>query len=270
MIHRNLDKFYTNPEIVNLVISKIKQFITITEKDLIIEPSAGSGVFIESIKKLSKNYIFLDIHPENTVISQGDYTKFNYTKLNDDIKVHVIGNPPFGKQSSLALKFIKHSCIFSDTISFILPLSFKKQSMQNKIPLNFHLIYELELPLNSFTLNDKIYNVPCVFQIHVKKDTKRTIEKLNSNYFEFVKREENPCISLRRVGFYTGEITTDYLHKSTQSHYFIKFNNEKYKRILLNNKDKLIFECRNYTVGSRSISKQDVFKEFNELIEKNS
>ena len=48
-------------------------------------------------------------------------------------KIHVIGNPPFGRQSSLAIKFIKKSCSFSDTISFILPKSFKKDSMKKSI-----------------------------------------------------------------------------------------------------------------------------------------
>ena len=36
-------------------------------------------------------------------------------------KVLFFGNPPFGRNSSLALKFIKKCCIHGDTIAFILP-----------------------------------------------------------------------------------------------------------------------------------------------------
>ena len=46
--------------------------------------------------------------------------------------LHFIGNPPFGRQSSLAKKFIKHicSCDKTKTIAFILPKSFKKDSLK--------------------------------------------------------------------------------------------------------------------------------------------
>ena len=51
-------------------------------------------------------------------------------------KIHIIGNPPFGRQSSLAIKFIKKSAEFCDSISFILPKSFKKDSLKKHFPLN--------------------------------------------------------------------------------------------------------------------------------------
>ena len=85
-------------------------------------------------------------------------------------KIHIIGNPPFGRQSSLARKFIKKSCDFCDTLSFILPKSFKKDSFQKTFPLYFHLVYQVDLPEKSFQVNSKDYNVPCVFQIWIKRD----------------------------------------------------------------------------------------------------
>ena len=40
-------------------------------------------------------------------IKKQDYLKLNYNKfLNKYNNIHIIGNPPFGKQSSLAKKFI--------------------------------------------------------------------------------------------------------------------------------------------------------------------
>ena len=55
-------------------------------------------------------------------------------KLYKDVKnVHTIGNPPFGRQSTLAKKFIKKCAVFSDSISFILPKSFRKGSYHRKI-----------------------------------------------------------------------------------------------------------------------------------------
>lgn len=43
-----IDKFYTKPKVVELCFEKIQH---IFPDDLIIEPSAGNGSFIEPIKK---------------------------------------------------------------------------------------------------------------------------------------------------------------------------------------------------------------------------
>ena len=104
-----IDKFYTIINIVNKCIELIKENIDIKENDLCIEPSAGNGSFITAIKSLFRNYIFYDIEPENNEIIKQDYLEVDLTtSLKNFNKIHVIGNPPFGRQSSLAIKFIKN------------------------------------------------------------------------------------------------------------------------------------------------------------------
>ena len=160
-----IDKYYTKSEVVNLCIETIKNKINIDNKHLIIEPSAGNGAFLDSIKTLCDNYKFYDKEPEHIGIVKQDYLELTFEEFTDYEKIHIIGNPPFGRQSSLAIKFIKHSCKFCNTISFILPKSFKKDSLKKHFPLHFHLIEEKDLPTNSFLVNDIEYDVPCVFQI---------------------------------------------------------------------------------------------------------
>ena len=65
-------------------------------------------------------------------------------------------------------KKCKKSCNFCNSISFILPKSFKKDSLKKSFPLNFHLIYEGDLPDKSFLVDGVEYDVPCVFQIWEK------------------------------------------------------------------------------------------------------
>jgi len=62
-------------------------------------------------------------------------------------KYIVIGNPPFGKNSSLVINFFNKSAEFADVITFILPKTFKRVSIQNKLNLNFILIYNEDIPL---------------------------------------------------------------------------------------------------------------------------
>jgi hypothetical protein len=231
--------------------------------DLIIEPSAGNGAFIEPIKKLTSNYSFYDLQPEHPEIIQQDYLllKPHYSDLVFN-KIHVLGNPPFGHRCSTAIKFIKKSAKFCDTISFILPRSFKKEYYKKSVPLNFHLILEVDLPSNSFLVNDKPYDVPCVFQIWERRATCRHVEKLTPNGFEFVKKNECPDISFRRKGWKDVGLIKKGVCEKESSSYYIRFTNglsvdENIKKLegITYNHDNVI--------TSRSVSRQELIAKFN-------
>lgn len=268
-----IDKFYTKESVVLMCLDLVKQHLMPSyTNDLIIEPSAGNGAFLNGIKTLATHTLFYDLEPEEHVeIIKQDYLLLDCSAIKSDTiksdnpieKIHVIGNPPFGRQSSLAIKFIKKSCEFCDSLSFILPKSFKKDSMKQKFPSNFHLLYEMDLPDKSFVVNGIEHDVPCVFQIWQKKTVNRTaIEKLEPVGFEFVKRDEDPDISFRRVGVNAGVIDTVQLEeKSVQSHYFIKFTNGKLVSENVKKLAKITYQVNN-TVGPRSIGKQELIKEF--------
>ena len=261
------DKYYTKLDIVEDCKVQIEKHINIKENDLIIEPSAGNGSFIKIIKELTKNHKFYDLIPENKEIIKQDFLLLDVDKIIEPYKkIHIIGNPPFGRQSSLAIQFIKKCCEFADTISFILPKSFKKDSNKAKFDKLFHLIYEKDLPENSFSVNGDDCDVPCVFQIWKKKKTERIIpDKIEPKNFKFVDKTEHHDISFRRVGVYAGKIDKETDDKSIQSHYFIKFTNNKSVNDNIKLLEKINFDFNN-TVGPKSISKQELIKEFNKYI----
>jgi predicted RNA methylase len=265
-LNRNtIDKYYTKSEVVNNCIDIIKNKIKINKNDIIIEPSAGNGAF-NKIKELSNNCYFYDIEPENPDIIKQDFLTLNINiNINNINNVHIIGNPPFGRQSSIAIKFIKKCCSFASTISFILPRSFKKDSMKKHFLKKYHLITEVDINNNAFLVNNIEYDVPCVFQIWEYRDEER-IEptKLEPINFKFVEKEDKPDISFRRVGVNAGTISKDINNKSVQSHYFIKFTNNNININIDKLKD-IKFENNN-TVGPKSISKQELIKEFNKLL----
>jgi len=268
-LNRNIiDKYYTKDIVVELCLNLVKKYIQIATDDVIVEPSAGNGSFITGIKSLSSNFRFYDLEPDNNQIIKQDYLLYDYGSIKETFnKIHIIGNPPFGRQSSLAIKFIKKSCEFCDSISFILPKSFKKDSLKNTFPLTFHLIFEIDLPDKSFLVNGVEHNVPCIFQIWEKKTTNRVVnEKLEPLNFVFVEKSENPDISFRRVGVNAGMIDKNIDEKSIQSHYFIKFTNGKSITDNLNKLSTITYEFNN-TVGPKSISKQELIFKFNPLLE---
>jgi hypothetical protein len=128
--------------------------------DMIIEPSAGNGSFSSQIK----NCIAYDIVPEAEHIIKQDFFKLEINKDKYN-KILVLGNPPFGKRANLAVNFFNHAGIFATTIAFIVPLQFRKWSVQNKLNNKFHLLSDTNLPSESFIFNDKEISINCCFQI---------------------------------------------------------------------------------------------------------
>jgi len=264
-----IDKYYTKGIVVEQCLNIFTEYIMLSVEDLIVEPSAGNGAFISGIKELTSNYIFYDIEPDNDEIIKQDYLQYDYGIIKSAFsKIHIMGNPPFGRQSSSAIKFIKKSCEFCDTIAFILPKSFKKDSLKQRFPLNFHLLCEIDLPDKSFLVEGIEHNVPCIFQIWEKRDTNRFVaDKLEPTNFIFVKKTESPDISFRRVGVNAGAIDETIENKSIQSHYFIKFTSEnlatpEYIRRL----SQLTYDFNN-SVGPKSISKQELIYKFNQVLQ---
>ena len=161
-----LDKFYTKKDIALFCISQLD----LNDYDIVIEPSAGSGSFSSQIK----NCIAYDIAPEEENIIKQDYLMLDIDKSLLESKVLVIGNPPFGVQNNLAISFFNHSAKFADTIAFILPKSFRKQSIQNRLSLDFSLVLDLDLPDKSFQLDGVDYDVPAIFQVWNKAPREKT------------------------------------------------------------------------------------------------
>lgn len=261
ILKSNLDKFYTKEELAIDLINKVN--IDESTK-IIVDPCCGDGSFYLNI---NFNKIGIDILPDIEGVIKHDFLTWDYKTLNyKSNEVVVISNPPFGKQGSLALKFIKRASLFSDTIAFILPLSFAKVSMKNKIPEFFHLEYEEILPDDSFLLEGENYDVKCVFQIWKKKQTKREIIKNeNETGFKYTKDKTKAHLAIRRVGVYAGRSFIDCLDKSEQSHYFIVLDD-------LNKIDYLIKKLNDskwvdLTVGPRSISKGELNPIINNILQ---
>ena len=91
---------------------------------------------------------------------------------NVDNKYLVLGNPPFGKNCSMAIKFFNKAAEFSDCIAFIVPRTFKRVSIQNQLNFNFTLFYNEDLPLKPCCFTPSM-DAKCCFQIWIKRDITR-------------------------------------------------------------------------------------------------
>jgi len=262
----NNEKFYTKPEVVMKCLNEFKK-LNVKKNHLVIEPSAGNGSF--TVHLLEYNNLSYDIAPEAKGIIKQDFLRLNLTS-SFNLPLYFIGNPPFGRQSSIAKKFIKHICACNQTkgFGFILPKSFKKESMQKCISLDFHIVSEIDIQDNSFTVNGKDYDVPCIFQVWERRNENRYVSpKLETIGYNFEKEKIKGRYALRRVGVYAGKILDMFNHPigdiSEQSHYFIKLDKQD-EKFIEKYEASINFEHNN-TVGPKSISKQEFIKELNKL-----
>lgn len=262
MKNNSLDQFYTNPKIIYDLIKEVDFLIKssgFTLKPNWIEPSAGSGNFLHALKKTYTNPKIkaYDIEPHfNDKIIKADFLKMTPIYNKDNL---IIGNPPFGKRSQLAIDFINKSFEWADFIAFILPNQFKKYLTQKQINQKGKLIFEKSIQNDAFLVNDRPYDVNCVFQIWVSHErdefaywkNKRITKSLKIEHKDFETYIYNNTIETRkyfdkekygwhfaihRQGYYDYNLLIDNpeeLKKNVQ-YFFIKIKNECVYNILRN------------------------------------
>lgn len=254
---RKLDQFYTKAEYASYSYQVISKLTDIDSYDLLLEPSAGTGSFYGLMDAHKR--IGFDLEPKFPGIIKQDFLNWVPT-LNKN--VIAIGNPPFGKNSNLAVKFFQKCSEFCDMIAFILPKTFRKASIINRLNLNFHLIHDEDVPRNSFIFENSSYDVPCCLQIWKKENYARP--KLKRYTFNDVKSwfalstNQDADFSIQRVGQKAGTIRTqDFRHYSQLSHFYIKtFDSKVLDIFLLVDFDKIKYN----TAGNPSISPSELIQ----------
>lgn len=261
------DQFYTKPAVAAECVRAILEHLGESASEYLwIEPSAGAGAFLVSLPP-ALEHIGLDIEPHGEGIVAANFLEWTLPPLPPGKKVCCFGNPPFGRQSSLAKAFIRRAAEFSDVIAFILPRSFVKPSMSGAFPLQFHCVHTHDVPPNSFSVNGADYDVPCVFQIWQLGDEDRTIEaKVLPVGFAYVKSDYD--LAFRRVGVFAGRCfkrsESEKEKYSAQSHYFLKFEGTVDIDALIEGINAHEFPTN--TVGPRSLSKSEANRVINQLL----
>jgi len=258
------DQYYTKESVAKKCVDQIRAALPHTDAYQWIEPSAGNGVFLR-VLPTTFDRLGLDLEPKSPIVQQVDF--LTWTPPTGSVKRIFFGNPPFGRQGSLAKSFIKHAARYADAIAFILPRSFVKASMSRAFPLEFHCLLSEELEKNAFEVNSAEYDVPCVFQLWEKRSTPRILtEPVQEAGFEYVKEGQPVHIAFRRVGGLAGKCSLAGPVYNRQCYYFLKLE-EKYVPLMgriLDRVNQHVFPSN--TVGPRSLSKSEANEVLNQIL----
>lgn len=173
-LYKDLDKYYTKDNVASLCVDEMIKVVPDVQDYLFIEPSAGSGAFIDAVKNKKLYIKGFDIEPTRNDVVKNDFIREDLNQhlsiAEKKLKKVYIGNPPFGKKSALAIDFVNKSLNDGDFVCFIIPNQFEKWSVQSKINSKARLIANIVLPEDSFILLDKTIKLRCVFQIWTLKE----------------------------------------------------------------------------------------------------
>ncbi|NBU22683.1 MAG: hypothetical protein EBS38_02060 [Actinobacteria bacterium] len=216
------EQYYTPASLAyELVHQLLSRYPALKDQEF-LEPAGGTGSFIEALKLGGiKNITSFDIHPKHPQVMQADFLEQEL----DQRELVTIGNPPFGRNNELSVPFFNHAARFSSHIAFLVPRSWRKWSVINRLDSNFHLVVDQEVEV-IFESADKdpvsIRNdLRCCFQIWERREVRR--EKISvpaSGLVRKVKPKEAD-VAFRCFGFGTGRLYREFERKPNTTLMFL-------------------------------------------------
>lgn len=184
---------------------------------VVLEPCAGDGVLIDGLP----GEIYLqDIKALRDDVVEQDYLTAPLRPV--DL---VFTNPPFGTMCNLAVPFFNKACKDSDRVAFIIPATFRKASVTDRLDLNFWKVVDEDLPDLNFRLPDGSTKwVKCIFQMWEKRSTPRKKIKDQvkiKDYFTRLKAPEPGCYAFRTQGASAGRVLDGLDHSPASTAFLV-------------------------------------------------
>ena len=247
-----LDQYYTCQQVARKLYGVFQEYFDPNQYQL-VEPSAGTGSFF---RLMPHGSLAFDVDPKYPGIRTAD---FLCVEIRSEREVAVVGNPPFGRNASMAVRFFNHAAWQASVIALILPRTFRKASIENRLDRNFHLIHEETVQCDAFLFRSKPYDVPAVFQIWERRDDLRELRHVAIHHPDFSwTTADRADFGIQRVGARAGRVHRDFT-KSPSSHYFIRGNVEPIMKRL--NFAKVALNV----AGNPSLSKSEIVSLYRQL-----
>ena len=112
-----------------------------------------------------------------------------------------ISNPPFGRNNSLSIPFFNRAAEHSEYIAFIVPRSWRKWSVINRLNRNFHLVLDEDLQIDyvddTHTLISQKNLLKTCFQVWQRRDELRDLVKIEDKGFVTKVKPDEADIALQ-------------------------------------------------------------------------
>ncbi len=222
------EQFYTPAALARDLFTDVAKVVPNLAERVVIEPAGGTGAFIKAAKKFGvAEVVSFDIEPKHAGITAQNFLEAEITLK----KAVTISNPPFGRNNSLSIPFFNKAAEHSDYIAFIVPRSWRKWSVINRLDQRFHLIFDKDIQIDYVDdqgeeLSTKNRLATC-FQIWQKRKVSRPIVSVVDNQFIKKVKPAEADVSLTIFGFNCGKVRTEFKREPNSTQMFLKLQHPR-------------------------------------------
>ena len=221
------EQFYTPRKLAAELVETALPHLPRASETTFLEPAAGNGSFVEALSEAEAHKVIaLDRYPAIPSIQQADFLKSEFAETN----LVTITNPPFGRNNALSIPFFNHAAKFSQTICFVVPRSWRKWSVTNRLDLRFHLIHDSDVFVsyedNAGNPIRQKNGLRTCFQIWQRRDTLREKVLVPDNGLVEKCSPQDADISLRVFGYGCGTVLESFDRKPNTTLMFLRLNSK--------------------------------------------
>ena len=219
------EQYYTPRSLALDLVVQIENVLGPLAGKTVLEPAGGTGAFIEAVQAVGvSKVVSFDIEPLHELVTEGNFLEQEVKESN----IVTISNPPFGRNNSLSIPFFNHAALVSDAICFIVPRSWRKWSVTNRLDLGFELELDLDLEIDyvdaeGLPLSNKTHLATC-FQIWKKADLPRALVRVADRGIIEKVLPEQADVSLTIFGYGCGKVKTEFEPVPNTTQMFLKLN----------------------------------------------
>ena len=223
------EQFYTPKELAEDLSNKVAQVIGGLTNRTVIEPAGGTGSFVRAAKELgAKKVLSFDIEPKSDGVILADFLTSEIKGVTDAV---TISNPPFGRNNSLSIPFFNKAAKNSEYIAFIVPRSWRKWSVINRLDRNFHLIHDEDLAIDYVDETGEMLwqkaRLNTCFQIWEKRETQRELIKVKDFGLITKVSPQEADVALTVFGYSCGKVRTEFDRIPNSTVMFLKLNDSR-------------------------------------------
>ena len=222
------EQYYTPPQVAQDILKVVVDLLEDFEQKVFLEPAGGTGTFInEALQSGFTEVLSYDIEPHHPLVSKGNFLEKKIPHYN----CVTVSNPPFGRNNALSIPFFNKAAEYSDLIVFIVPRSWRKWTVQNKLDRRFTLVREDDLNIDYVDasgepLSKNKYLRTCV-QYWKKSDVLRDLGYVRDmGIIEKCKYQEADA-SLTLFGYGCGTVKTEFEKKPNTTQMFLKLKHPR-------------------------------------------
>lgn len=222
------EQYYTPADLAERLLGEVLLLVPDLKTRTVLEPAGGTGSFINAARKIGVNdFLSFDIEPKHQKVAKGNFLEAKIT-AKDAV---TISNPPFGRNNSLSIPFFNKAADHSEFICFIVPRSWRKWSVINRLDQRFHLVADHDIKIDyEDELGEKLSkrsSLATCFQIWQRKEILRPKYSVADNGLIEKTDSINADVALTIFGFGCGKVHTEFERKPNSTRMFLKLNHPK-------------------------------------------